>query len=296
MVCSDLDNWPGVPNHPTREHIKNALEFLWKPFHSFPFCGPLDRGVFLAALLTAMGRPAYATAPGFLFTASTAGSGKSLLARCLAYLAGCGIPAVMTGAEDDAEMRKRLVAVGRRGAAAIVLDNLTGHLDSDALCAWLTSQYLSDRILGVSEDVMVRTGGLLLMTGNNVTRKGDLCRRVLTCRIEAEMETPWKRSFDLDPAQYCKDNRLAMVAVGLTILRYYMARPNPLRDRTASFEAWSDTIRRTVVGVANDGLMDVADPVGSIDAAYDEDPETAKLRALLTVWNDRYGRGPSVAV
>ena len=296
MVCNALDRWPGVPTDPTVAHVKEALDTIWRPFREFPFCGALDRGVLLAAILTAMGRPAYATAPGFLIVASTAGSGKSLLARCLSYLAGCEIPAVMTGAEDDAEMRKRLVAVGRRGAAAIVLDNLTGYLDSDALCAWTTSEYLSDRILGVSEEVMVRTGGLLLATGNNVVPKGDMCRRIFTCRIEAEMETPWKRSFDVDPAAYCQENRLAMVAAGLTILRFYMSRPNPLKDRTASFEAWSDTIRRAVVGVANDGLMDVADPVGSIDAAYDEDPETGKLRALLTVWEEQYGsRGVCVA-
>lgn len=292
MVCDELDRWPGVPTDPTMEHVKEALEILWRPFREFPFCGPLDRGVFLAALLTAMGRPAYATAPGFLIVASTAGSGKSLLARCLSFIAGCEIPAVMTGAEDDAEMRKRLVAVGRRGAGSINLDNLTGYLESDALCAWLTSQYLSDRILGVSEEVMVRTGGLLLVTGNNVVPKGDMCRRILTCRIEAEMETPWKRSFDLDPAQYCKDNRLAIVAAGLTIMRHYLRRPNPLTDRTASFEQWSDTIRRVVVGVANDGLMDVADPVGSIDAAYESDPETGKLAALLAGWSEAFEDKP----
>ncbi len=293
VVCPDLDGWPGVPANPTQEHVKEALERLWTPFRDFPFCGPLDRGVFLAAILTAMGRPAYATAPGFLIVASTAGSGKTLLAKCLAAISGEEIPSVMAGAEDDAEMRKRLIAVGRRGVAVIILDNLTGYLDSDALCAWLTSECLADRILGVSEDVMVRTGGLLVCTGNNVTPKGDLCRRVLTCRIEAETETPWKRSFDLDPVQYCRNHRLELVAAGLTIVRHYMGQPNPLKDRTASFEEWSDTIRRAVVGVARDGLMDVADPVGSIDAAYDEDPETAKLRALLTVWDDRYGKTPS---
>ncbi|WP_052360138.1 hypothetical protein [Solidesulfovibrio alcoholivorans] len=292
VVCPDLDRWPGVPMCPTMEHVKDALERLWQPFREFPFTGALDRGVFLAAILTAMGRPAYATAPGFLIVASTAGSGKTLLAKCLSVIAGEEVPSVMTGAEDDAEMRKRLIAVGRRGAAVIVLDNLTGYLDSDALCAWLTSECLADRILGVSEDVMVRTGGVLIATGNNVTPKGDLCRRVVTCRIEAETETPWKRSFDLDPVQYCRDHRLELVAAGLTVLRYYMRQPNPLKDRTASFEEWSDTIRRAVAGVARDGLMDVADPVESIDAAYADDPETGKLRALLTVWNGRYGRTP----
>jgi hypothetical protein len=292
VVCPDLDEWPGVPTNPTMEHVKEALDTIWLPFREFPFCCALDRGVLLAGALTAMLRPAYATAPGVLIVASTAGSGKTLLAKCLSAIAGEEIPSVMTGAEDDAEMRKRLVAVGRRGAAVIVLDNLTGYLDSDALCAWLTSEHLTDRVLGVSEDVMVRTGGLLLATGNNVTPKGDLCRRILTCRIEANSETPWKRSFDLNPVQYCRDHRLELVAAGLTVLRYYMNQPNPLMDRTASFEDWSDTVRRAVVGVGRDGLMNVADPVESIDAAYADDPETGKLRALLTIWNDRYGRKP----
>ncbi|MHC1789530.1 hypothetical protein [Solidesulfovibrio sp.] len=293
LVCPDLDDWPGVPVNPTQEEVKKALDTLLAPFRGFPLAGSLDQGVLLAAILTAMFRPAYPTAPGFLLTASTAGSGKSLLAKCLSHLAGCDVPAVMVGTEDDTEMRKRLVAVGRRGVAAIVLDNLNGHLDSDALCAWTTSEYLSDRVLGVSEEVMVRTGGLLLMTGNNLVLKGDLCRRVLTCHIETGMEAPWRRSFDLDPAQYCKENRLPMVAAGLTLIRYCLGRPNPLTDRTASFEAWSDTIRRAVVCVGKDGLCDVADPVLSIDAAYGEDPETSKLRELLTSWHNRFGKTPS---
>jgi len=294
VVCPDLDRWSGVPNNPTVEHVKDALERLWVPFAEFPFCGALDRGVMLAAILTAMVRPAYGTAPGFLIVASTAGSGKTLLAKCLSAIAGEEVPSVMTGAEDDAEMRKRLVAVGRRGAAVIVLDNLTGYLDSDALCAWLTSEHLTDRVLGVTEDVMVRTGGLLIATGNNVTPKGDLCRRILTCRIEANSETPWKRSFNLDPVQYCRGHRLELVAAGLTVLRYYMAQSNPLRDRTASFEDWSDTIRRAVVGVARDGLMDVADPVESIDVAYAEDPESSKLNTLLVAWEEVFADSPTL--
>lgn len=293
VVCPDLSNWPGIPANPTPEQTKEAVRILMAPFKGFPLAGSLDQGVLLAAVLTAMFRPAFPTAPGFLLTASTAGSGKSLLAKCLSHLAGCDVPAVMVGTEDDTEMRKRLVAVGRRGVAAIVLDNLNGHLDSDALCAWTTSEYLSDRILGVSEEVMVRTGGLLLMTGNNVILKGDLCRRVLTCHIETGMEAPWRRSFDLDPAQYCKENRLAMVAAGLTLIRYCLGQPNPLTDRTASFEPWSDTIRRAVVCVGKEDLWDVADPVLSIDAAYSEDPETSKLRALLTSWHNRFGKTPA---
>lgn len=290
VVCPDFERLANVPANPTKAQVEEALAILMEPFREFPFLSPQDRGAFVAALLTAMGRPAFATAPGILITASTAGSGKSLLAKCLSLIAGCEIPVVMAGTEDDTEMRKRLIAVGRRGAPATILDNLTGSLESDALCAWLTSEFLADRILGQSEEVMVRTGGLMVATGNNVSLKGDLCRRILTCRIEPNMETPWKRAFDLDPAQYCRENRLAMVFAGLTVVRYYMNQPNPLQDRTASFEDWSDTVRRVVVGIANDGLLDVVDPVVTIDAAYAEDPETSQLRALLASCHARFGK------
>lgn len=294
LVCPYLDRWPGIPTKPTLDDVKDALNRIWVPFREFPFCGKLDRGVFLASVFTAMERPAYATAPGFLITASTAGSGKSLLANCLSSLAGAVMPAVMPGVEDNTEMRKRLVAVGRRGVPVIVLDNLSGFLESDALCAWLTTQYLSDRILGASEEITVRTSGLVLATGNNVLLKGDLCRRILVARIEPNIERPWKRSFDLNPASYCLEKRLELISDGLTIIKYYLNRPNPLKERMASFEEWSDTIRCVVVGIANDGLMDVADPVESIDEAYAEDPETAKLNALLLAWGKVFADTPTL--
>jgi hypothetical protein len=271
--------------------VRAALERLWLPFKDFPFCGPVDRGVFMAALLSAPIRVLLPTCPGFAFVASTAGSGKSLLARCISILAGCAVPSVMTGVQDNDEMRKRLLAIGRRGAAAFTLDNINTAIGSDVLCAWLTSEYLTERILGHSQDDLVRTSGLILMTGNNLRLKGDLCRRILVSRIEPGLETPWRRSFDLDPAAYCRKHRLVMVADALLVLRYYLARPSVLTDRTASFEIWSDSVRRTVAGIAADGLMDMTDPVAAIESSYAEDPDTLKIMAMLSAWDAVFGEG-----
>jgi hypothetical protein len=291
IVCGELNQWRSIAEHPTLAMVRAALERLWHPFKDFPFCGAVDRGVFMAALLSAVIRALLPTCPGFAFVASTAGSGKSLLARCISILAGCIEDSVMANAQDKEEMRKRLLAVGRRGAAALTLDNINTALESDVLCAWLTSEYLTERILGHSQDDLVRTSGLILMTGNNLRLKGDLCRRILVSRIEPGLETPWRRSFDLDPAAYCRKHRLTMVTDALLVLRHYLAQPSVLTDRTASFEAWSDCVRRTVAGIAADSLMDMTDPVAAIENSYAEDPDTLKIMAMLSAWEAVFGAG-----
>ena len=289
LHCNILDRWPGVPTKPTIDHVKAALDTLWTPFVGFPFTSEVSRGVWLAAILSAPIRAALPTAPAFLFSAPTAGSGKTLLAKCIGVLAGVKNPPAMTMTSDEGENRKRLFSTGRTGAPAVLLDNLTGTFESDALCAWLTSEGFTDRVLGQSEMMEIPTNTLMLFTGNNVLLKGDLCRRVLTCEIDPQSERPWSRAFQLDPEAYCRVHRLEMVAAALTVLRAAFGQKTRMQGRTASFEIWSDTIRRAVVWVGEQGLMDVADPVKSVETAYEADPESAKLEALLGAWHAVYG-------
>lgn len=291
LACRDTRQWPGVPAKPSIEDAREAIRELWLPFQDFPFTTPVDRGVMVAAILTAAIRPALETAPGTIFTAPTAASGKTLLANCLSLIAGQD-PAIVPVSDSEEEMRKRLISLGRIGTAAIVLDNLTGVFSSAVVEGWLTATSVTDRLLGVMDPVTVPTRALMLMTGNNVMLRGDLCRRILNCRIDPGMETPWKRTFSLDPRAYCAEHRLPMVAAALTLLRAAMTHGDAPADRTASFEAWSDTVRRAVLFVAKHALLDVADPCLSIDSAYEHDPETSRLRALLVAWHNIFGKTP----
>jgi len=290
LVMGETDGWKSVPDQPALDAVKESIDVIWRPFAAFPFAESVDRAVMLAAIFTTVLRPVLATAPAFAFTAPTAGSGKTLIARSLSALAGLATPTVLPGTDgDDTELRKRLLGIGRQGDAVAVLDNLVGVFTSDCLCAWLTAEAYSDRPLGVTGNITVPTRALIILTGNNLVMKGDLCRRVLSCRIDPQMETPWRRSFGLDPVQYCKVNRLKVVHAAITIARYYLGKSNPLTDRTASFEGWSDSVRRIVAGIGLDELMDVCDPTTAIDKSYNEDPETAKLASFLEVHHDTFG-------
>lgn len=282
LLLGDVIAHLDIPDCASKKQLRDAVETLWKPFEQFPWVSNLDVSVYLAAILTTIIRPALPTAPGFGITASTPGSGKSLLSKCLAALASNQALAIMSGVKEDEEMRKRLLSLGRSGAPVIVLDNLNGFVSSDALCAWLTSEVFSDRVLGTNTVVNVPTRSVLVLNGNNFQVEGDLCRRVLTCRIEPGVEQPWNRDFSLDPEEHCREHRLEMVAAGLTLIKAY-SETAPL-PKTGSFEVWSEAVRKTVIRIGEDGLMDVVNPTRAIDVAFAEDPDLAKHRATLLAW------------
>jgi hypothetical protein len=291
LILNDFENWPTIPENPTEKDVKDAISALWKPFERFPFVGPTDRGVMLSAVLTATIRPLLPTAPAFAFDAPVAGSGKTLLAKCLSYLAGEKCPGVFPSTDEENEIRKRLLAVLRTNKRVIVTDNVEGEMESPALCSLLTSENFSDRILGESEIKHFPTRVLFLITGNNLALRGDLCRRVLTARIDPEIEQPWTRRFDLDPAEYCLEHRREMVVAALTVLRAGLQKGTPLPDRTGSFEVWSDSVRKAVVYAAGLRLLDLKDPIDSINTSLNSDSDTVRLRALLPALFEEWGSG-----
>lgn len=271
---------------PTEAQARKALDTLWFPFKSFPFVDDLARAAHLAALLTAAVRASLPTAPAFGYDAPVQGSGKTLLAQCVAVVATGSEPVVYPhlAGNDDAEMRKRLFSALLAGQRAIVLDNILGTFDSAALASLLTSQMFQDRILGKSESPSVPTNALVLLTGNNMMLAGEMPRRVVPCRIDPESETPFDRSFSVEPLTYCMANRQKMVVAVLTLIRYYLSakvdRPAP--GRMASFELWDDFVRQTIVfvnrNIAPDQFGDVMDLIKKNQA---EDPQKESLRNLL---------------
>jgi hypothetical protein len=283
-----------IPSAPTLEQAKAALDVLWSPFRLFPLVDAIDRGVVLAAVLTATARASLPTAPGFGFDAPAAGSGKTLLAQAIGALSLGAKPQALppVGNQDD-EARKRLFAALRDGVKVMLWDNIRDPLGNAALDAFLTADIFSDRVLGVSETKSLPNRALFLTTGNQLRLVGDTCRRILVARIDPRVERPYAREFDFCPVESVLSRRQELVGAALTLMRGYITagRHRLGQGRTASFETWDDLVRQTVCWVAfwDDRFED---PLKATERAYEEDPDTANLRNLLHAWNAVHGTKP----
>lgn len=283
----DTDEIPqSVPHNPTKEQAKSALDKVWNVFKTFPFVSSIDRAVHLAAILTAAVRPVLSTAPAFAYDAPVQGSGKTLLARCVGALATGSDPDIWphTSGRDDEEVRKRLLTALRSGSRVIVWDNITGTFDSAAMASLLTSDRYRDRVLGKSESSVVPNRALMLMTGNNLTLTGDMSRRVLAARINPGMDKPFARAFDINPLAVCIADRQQMITAALILIRYYLSSnvERPGQGRMASFEAWDDWVRQTVLYIDRElAPGEFGDVMERVRINQVSDPEHEALGALL---------------
>ena len=293
-----------VPLAPNVEQALGALAKLWRPIRLFPFADEVAIGVTLAAMLAACLRPALPTCPATGFDAPAAGTGKTLLAKCIGALATGGDVAVLPPTNEEAECRKRLFAALRGGSKVLLWDNVREPLGNSVIDSFLTSSLFADRVLGASENVELPNRSLFLVSGNNLVLTGDTHRRILLARLDAQIETPFKREFDFDPLTEICNNRQALVVAALTIVRAYIAagKPKVANGRIASFELWDDLVRQPLCWLRErmlepgrdlHDLPMFVDPAGSIDRAASENPETSKLAALLNAWITTFGSTPT---
>jgi hypothetical protein len=292
LIYDPVEHVPDIPMFPSRDQALQAIKVLWKPFENFPFCGPVDRAVHLAALLTTAVRSSLSVAPGFAYDAPTQGSGKTLLARCVGVLLSGAEPSVWphTAGRDDEEIRKRIFTVLRSGARVLIWDNVVGAFDSPSMASCMTSPMLTDRVLGQSISSTVPNRMMLILTGNNLTLQGEMPRRILVCRIDPEVERPFSRHFELEPFGYCRANRQRMICAALTLIRAYLTHgvTNPLNGRLASFEDWDECVRHSV-SYANELMPDMfGDVMDSIVANQAADPELETLTIFLKAWFDAF--------
>lgn len=293
-----LDTPPEVPRFITDGMLEQAYQTLMEPFTDFAVATPLDRSVMLAAILTAIQRPALDTAPAFGLDAPVQGTGKTYLALCLAALATGRKCAVMPPLDhrQDEEARKRITSALAAGDLTFIWDNILGDFDSASLAAMLTSSTFSDRTLGKTEKPEYPCRMMVMLTGNNLRLANDMPRRVLKCRLDAQVANPATRKFKQQPLQTILENRQKLVQAGLTIIRAYLqskeckaggAVPG---ESTASFEQWDKMVRQPVAWLAKyQGFFDLADPAEVIKQAVAYDPELELLSHALEAIRAEFG-------
>jgi hypothetical protein len=279
---------PEMIEHPTRDDALAALELVAGLFSE---CAFADRGegpygsVGVAAVLSVIigyiGRLLIPGIPMLTCTAATPGSGKSYIGTLIGILlTGRAVPVSSVAAGFSAELDKRLTAGLLAGAPIVHLDNCNGKLDSELLCQMLTQSSVAIRPLGVSEEVIVSGLPLVLANGNGVQVDENLARRTLLVELDAGMEKPELRSFNLSPDRILLNDRGVYVAAILTALRAYLlalktGEAKLIQPKLGSFDQWSDYSRSMLV------WLGYRDPVEATAIAQAEDPDKSARRAVF---------------
>jgi len=292
--------WPAFPLAPTNMELRTALSVLWKPFSQFPYASDADKSVALAAVLTAAVRTCLRTSPGFGFSATAAGTGKTLLAQLVGILYDGTVPAVCPPCSDEAEWAKSLFSAALGGAGTMLFDNAEYAIESASLCAVTTAPSIKSRVLGESRDAEAEHRMLILVTGNGLQFVGDLNRRIFVCRLDANMESSAVagREFDLEPLSYCTKNRLKMITAALTLIQGYVCAGFPrVCDGLASMDDWNKLVRSTIVWLAQQGIGDgFVDPKLALMRDSRNDPDAAMLTGLLDAAKTAFGTGQRFTV
>jgi hypothetical protein len=287
LILMEPPPMPAIPESPTRADGLAALAVLDDLLAEFPFNGDeASRSVALSALITPVVRGAFPVTPLHAVSAPTPGSGKSYLLDAAAAIA-IGQPCpVMAAGRTEEETEKRLVAAVLAGQPIINIDNVNGDLGGDALCQIIERPIVELRPLGKSERVRVESRSTLFASGNNIRLVGDMTRRVMLCRLDANLERPELRQFLRNPVAEVLADRGRFVAAALTVARAYVIarRPNPA-PRLASFEAWSNLVRSALIWLGR------TDPVETMKAARDDDPEFRTMAAIFSALHGAIGAG-----
>jgi hypothetical protein len=220
---------PPIPTRPTGEDIERAQALLlYELLGDFPFADAASRVHALAALLLPFVRQMIdGPTPLFLIDAPTEGTGKTLLTQCLSLVATGHPVEAMAEAVGGEEWRKRLTALLTEAPPYILLDNLNRVLDSAALASLLTTRLWRDRRLGSNtRTVILPNTAVWLASGNNLRLSRELMRRAVWCRLDANVDCPWRRTGFRHPhlLRWAQDHRRDLVWASLVLCRAWIAR------------------------------------------------------------------------
>lgn len=275
---------PFMLEHPTRDDAKAAATLLLDLLVGFPLVGTADKAVALSLIVSTVVRGALHMVPVHAFTAPAPGTGKSYIADVTAAIISGRWCPVITAGRTEEELEKRLGAMLLAGYPIISLDNISDGLSGDALCQIAERPTVRIRVLGKSETPECEFRGIIIANGNNLAVVGDMTRRVILGKLDANEERPEDRQFKFDPIKRVLADRGRYIAAAMTIVRAYLSAGQPdKRPTLASYSLWSDMVRSALV------WAECGDPVDTMKDIRDSDPVLTTLRAGLECWRGAFG-------
>jgi len=278
-----------IPEQPTHDDVRRAVDTIRKPFERFPFVGRSGFANYAALLLTPLVRSLIdGNVPLLVVRSPTMGSGKSKLAAC-ANIIATGRTNVTTTPKSDEEMHKTLLSVLQGKPQIVVIDNEEGKFGSTVLAAVLTTSTYVGRVLGKNEMREVPVHAAFVITGVNLEVTGDLPRRCYLVELDPECEKPEERLFDFDPEVYVKEHRPALIVALMTLIRFWsiQGKPGWGGKPFGSFECWTKVIGGILQAAGIEGFLENRDALANSDR--DE------LALFYQGWRDVFGNAPQLS-
>lgn len=281
-----------VPEQPTADDVKRAIEDIKAPFNKFDFQTAADWVNYLALLLTLVVRSFInGNIPFFVIDSPVQGSGKSILAYCANIIATNGQEGPMTMPErgGDEEIRKRLTALLINNPLLCMIDNVIGRVDWAPLASILTTGKWTDRLLQTSRTVTLIVKTVFLCTGVNVDIAGDLARRSIYIRLDPQVDKPWTRIFDFDPEQMVRERRSDLLEALFILVRNWFNLGKPKWSGTpfGSFDEWAGIVGGIIQAAGIEGFLENRN---AADIAANQ--EAAELAAFYEAWFTAYKQRP----
>lgn len=272
-------DWPQLMS------TEKAIATLRDVWVDFPFSSPGSEAACFAALATLLCRGTiYGNTPLFMVDGNKPRCGKGLLTDTWTAIAE-GRRASRYSMSDQNELRKFLTSVAVAGGSYVLFDNVTARLEGATLEAALTTGAISDRVLGLSQQVDIPLPICWFATGNNCTLGRDMTGRTVPIRLDVEADRPEERTGfrHANLLDYIAEHRCELLIAGLSIVANYILAGSPKQaiSNFGGFEEWSNLIRAAIV------FAGLADPLGDrqqyVELAHDDAND--KTAALAKLWS-----------
>ncbi len=282
-----------VPERPTDVQVKEAVEVVVGVYEGFPFVDESSRvnaiGLAMtAACLRAM-RPEEVV-PIHAAIARAQGTGKTVVGADLpgTFAGGSDSP---TYTDDEAEIRKVVTtALADTSARVVCFDNVPPDVifESGVLAKLTTATRWTDRLLGSNTQVSRPQDRVFTVTGNNLRIGRDLAARTVPIWLDARMEKPGEREFEirLDDAATLRTLRPTLVRAALTIVRAWVLAGSPEASNEPTMRQFTSWARRC------GGLLEfmaLHGHLGNLDTLVEQDEGSLALGAMYEALHEEFG-------
>jgi hypothetical protein len=196
---------------------------------------------------------------------------------------------------NEEERRKAVFAHFRDGPAMIAWDNLPrgASISCPTIEKALTSPTITDRVLGLSEQVSVPATTVNFFTGNNIVPSGDMASRSFIIRLQVDRPDPENRVFHHpDPFAWTIDHRAAILRSLYKLLiwnPYRRTAPSVRPQAKTRFKTWWTLCGAPVEAISGIDLAKV------LNARENEDTEVSAMAMLLGGLREAFGERPFTA-